>query len=196
MPLSPSLNAVPIAAGPEPSDRELIVFAQKDARAFGLLYERYLERVYQYCLRRLGTKQLAEDATSQVFLKALSALPTFSNDKGSFRSWLFSIAHNVVIDQYRSAKPCAPEEALLEVPDTQVSPEELAERADDERHLWEAVAKLPVRQRQVIELRIAGLTSAEISEVIGCKPRSVDVVQYRALGQLRTLMGVKPGGRE
>ncbi len=180
----------PGAVNREASDSELVLLAQRDQQAFAQLYVRYLDRVYQYCYRRLGARSAAEDATSQIFLKAMTGLPRFSNDRGSFRSWLFSIAHNVVVDEFRGSRPMAPEERLLNIADGQLSPEEHAERAESQRQIRDAVAMLPERQRQVVELRMAGLTSAEIGAIIGCKPRSVDVVQYRALGQLRTIMGV------
>lgn len=173
------------------SDADLVQHARTDAQAFAHLYMRYLDRVYQYCYRRLGSRSAAEDATSLVFLKAMTGLPRFSNDRGSFRSWLFSIAHNVVVDEFRSARFTAPEERLLEITDRQLSPEEEAERSESARQVRGAIAQLPERQRQVVELRMAGLTSVEIGTIIGCKPRSVDVVQYRALGKLRTIMGIK-----
>ena len=69
-----------------------------DEAAFHPLSQRYLDPVYRYCLRRLGNKDSAQDATSQTFMKVLAALPTFRADKSSFRSWLFAITHNVLVD--------------------------------------------------------------------------------------------------
>ena len=72
------------------------MLAQRDPYAFALLYTRYLDPIHRYCYRRLGSREAAEDATSLVFAKALSALPRYHDT--SFRSWLFTIAHHVVID--------------------------------------------------------------------------------------------------
>ncbi|MBX3070774.1 MAG: sigma-70 family RNA polymerase sigma factor [Thermomicrobiales bacterium] len=177
--------------GAETSDSVLVARAQADPRAFGALYGRYVDRVYQYCFRRLGTRESAEDATSQVFLQALAALPRYRGDRGSFRSWLFTIAHNIVVDHYRAARPGHDQDELELLPDHRPSPEDLAEMADRGRALREALVVLPARQRQVIELRLAGLTSMEIGVVMGCKARSVDVAQYRAVEKLRLLMGVQ-----
>src|SRR5918994_892011 len=85
------------------TDPDLVARAQLDPRAFALLYGRYLDPVHQYCYRRLGTREGAEDATSQVFERVLKALPAYRG--GIFRAWLFTIAHNVVTDSYRAARP-------------------------------------------------------------------------------------------
>ena len=86
------------------SDEELVALAQRDQReAFGVLYDRYLPRVYGYCYRLLEEREAAEDANTDVFMRALSALPTYH--AGSFRSWLFTIAHNVITDALRRRRP-------------------------------------------------------------------------------------------
>ena len=82
------------------SDQALVERAQRNPAAFEGLYDRYLDPIYAYCHRRLGTRELAEDATSQVFVQALAALPRFRAH--SFRAWLYTIAHNAP----RSVCPC------------------------------------------------------------------------------------------
>jgi RNA polymerase sigma-70 factor (ECF subfamily) len=74
-----------------------------EREAFGALYDRYLGRVYAYCYRVLGNREAAEDANAEVFARALMALPMYRT--GSFRSWLFAIAHDVVADALRSGRP-------------------------------------------------------------------------------------------
>jgi RNA polymerase sigma-70 factor (ECF subfamily) len=74
-------------------DADLVARAQVDREAFALLYRRYLDPVHRYYYRRLGSREAAEDATSLVFTKAFTALPTYRT--GSFRSWLFAIAYHV-----------------------------------------------------------------------------------------------------
>ena len=75
-----------------PTDSELVAAARVDPHAFTLLYQRYVNTVHRYCYRRLGTREAAEDATSQIFMKVLASLPSCRNT--SFRPWLFAIAHN------------------------------------------------------------------------------------------------------
>ena len=80
--------------------------ARHDPRAFASVYEAYFPPIHAYCLRRLRDPDVAADATSQVFINAIQSLPRFRPDPArpgsSFRSWLFAIAHNVVIDVVRS----------------------------------------------------------------------------------------------
>jgi RNA polymerase sigma-70 factor (ECF subfamily) len=182
--------AIEVPAEREDTDLDLVEQAQDDPRAFALLYGKYLDPVHQYCYRRLSSREAAEDATSQVFIQALAGLPKFTSRGGSFRGWLFTIAHNVVIDHYRASRPSEWLDAEMDIPDQDPSPEELAVAADAGRTLRKAVEQLPERQRQVVELRLAGLNAAEIGQVLGCRARTVDVAQFRAVARLRTLLGV------
>ena len=77
-------------------DAAIVMAAQRDLRAFAPLYEKYFDSVYGYCLRSLRDSEAAADAASQTFAKAMKALPKYK--AWSFRSWLFSIAHNVIVD--------------------------------------------------------------------------------------------------
>ena len=96
-------------SSPAPSDQNdelaIIERAKTDPHAFAPLYQRYAPIVHAYCLRRLGHPEAAADATSQIFTKALTGLQRFTPDPAragsTFRSWLFTIAHNVVIDTRR-----------------------------------------------------------------------------------------------
>jgi RNA polymerase sigma-70 factor (ECF subfamily) len=193
----------PIAPTPpaedDPPEAELVARAKHDPRAFALLYARYLDPIHRHCYRRLGNRQAAEDATSQVFTKALAALPRFDERAGSFRGWLFTIANHVLADHFRAARSHRAIETAAEVADGTPSPEDLALAADAGRGLQEALARLPDGQRRVIELRLAGLTGPEIGRVLGCRAKTVDVAQFRAVARLRTLLGitVEPkGGRD
>ena len=106
-PLSlPPPDELAIAVEDTDGDQALVIAAQRDPRAFAPLYLRYVDAVYGYCHRRLGTKEVAEDATSLVFAKALAALPRYRSDGGTFR-WSL-IAHNVVVDSRRTARPRIP----------------------------------------------------------------------------------------
>jgi len=84
----------------ERDDAILVAEAKRDRRAFAPLYRRYVDRVYRYCDRVLGDRELAEDAASLVFTKALAGLPHCRG--AAFRSWLFAIAHNVIVDAQRA----------------------------------------------------------------------------------------------
>jgi RNA polymerase sigma-70 factor, ECF subfamily len=176
----------------EAGEPELVARARLDPRAFGPLYDRYAERVYRYCHRRLGGREAAEDATAQTFARALAGLPGFRG--GSFAAWLFAIAHNVCANARRDARADRPLESAGEVADVAPSPEELAVAADDGRALRALLAGLPADQRRVVELRLAGLTGAEIAEVLGRSLASVKMLQVRALARLRAAHAAASGG--
>src|SRR5688500_17541801 len=115
------------------SDEELVAQAQRgDREAFAVLYDRYLPRVHGYCYRLLGERETAEDAATDVFMRALSALPACQ--AGSFRSWLFAIAHNLIADERRRQRPTASLEAAADLADP-ASLEEAAITAAD----WSSV---------------------------------------------------------
>jgi RNA polymerase sigma factor (sigma-70 family) len=104
------------------------------------------------------------------------------------QSWLFSIAHNVVMDRYRRRRNELDLDAALDVPSGGTSPEETAIAHGDAAHLYAALARLTPDQRQVVELRLSGLTGPEIRTVLGKSRSWVDTTQFRALKRLRELL--------
>lgn len=185
--------AAPVALADTRGDAELVALAREDPRAFALLYARYLDPVHRFCYRRLGSREAAEDATSLVFTKALAAFPRYRDT--SFRAWLFTIAHHVVADRYRAARADQPLETAVDLADPAPSPEDHALAAEDRRDLHLLLARLPEHQRQVVELRLAGLSGAEIAQVMGRSPANVNVTQSRAMARLRTLLGLPASTR-
>jgi RNA polymerase sigma-70 factor (ECF subfamily) len=176
------------------SDAELVALAMQDIRQFALLYARYLDPIYRYCYRRLGTRETAEDATSLIFTNALAAFPRFRDT--SFRAWLFTIAHHVVTDRYRRDRREAPLDLEMELHDGAPSPEDQALAADERRRVLALLNRLPDHQRQIVELRLAGLTGTEIAQALGRSRANVDVSQYRAVVRLRALLGLTAESQE
>lgn len=175
-------SAAPIAGD---DDLAVVRLAQSDPRAFAPLYELYAPIVYHYCLRRLSDTEAASDATAIVFTKALAALPKFRPDprrEGStFRGWLFTIAHNVVIDARRRNRNHLPLDAETttrshspHLVDTAASPEDHAIGTDAARRVRQLLARLPDRQKSIVELRLAGLSGAEIAQSLGMSESAVD----------------------
>ena len=167
-------------------DADLVARAQVDRQAFALLYRRYLDPVHQYCYRRLGSREAAEDATSLVFTKAFAALPTYR--AGSFRSWLFAIAYHVITDDLRARRVVAELDAAAKVPDRGQTPEEVIMAADANSSVVRLLDCLPASQRRVVELRLAGLTGREVAAVLGCSLAAVKIAQVRAYSRLRGLL--------
>ncbi|MGH2560253.1 MAG: RNA polymerase sigma factor [Thermomicrobiales bacterium] len=177
--------------GDDEGDDALVERARVDPAAFALLYRRYVDRIYRYCLRRLGVKEAAEDATARVFTQALAALPAYR--EGTVRGWLFAMAHNVVVNDLRGARAHQSLDRADAVADPTPSPEEAALRADDGRRPRRLLATLPEEQRQLLELRLAGLSGPEIARVLGKSHGAVKVAQFRAMARLRAVMEADEG---
>ena len=183
-------------------DDVLIEAAKRDPQAFAPLYERYRQGIFLYCYRRLGTPEAADDATSIVFVKAFAAIgrfrPSCSRDGSTFRSWLFSIAHNVVIDNWRRSRrheslDASDDETFTgHLIDRGKSPEEVAIGAEEERSVVTLLSQLPDRHRAVVELRLAGLSSNEIAHALGLSASAAKSIQFRAYRALRDLVDANP----
>lgn len=184
-------------AGPA-SDWELehIERARRDPADFAPLYEAYVDLVWRYALSRLGDPERAADATSQTFTKAIAALPGFRPRRRSggstFRSWLMTIARNAVIDEARKAPLTTP----LDVPSVQLSlidrgrsPEEAAIATAERQRIDRALARLPEAQRQIVELRAAGMKGVEIAQLLNMSAGAVKTANHRAYLRLRDLLG-------
>jgi len=176
----------PIA--PVLTDIELVRLAKADRQAFGLLYDRYVDRVYRYCYRRLRTREAAEDATSQTFVRAMTAIDSH-RDGTSFPAWLFTIAERIVIDIWRRQRPQASIDDVPESIDRDPTPEEAALDAEGRDAVHALLRHLPDDQRRAIELRLADLTGPEVAQVMGRPPGAVKMLQFRAITTLRRLLG-------
>ncbi|HEV2529986.1 MAG TPA: sigma-70 family RNA polymerase sigma factor [Thermomicrobiales bacterium] len=172
-------------ADPVREERLVVARARRDRAAFEPLYRRYLPDIYRYCLFRLGDREMAEDATSQVFIRAMDRLGQFRD--GSFRAWLFTIAHRTTIDLVRTRPAVSPLEAAAHVPSNDVPPECAAEASEEQRLLLAHLARLSDSHRQVGEFRLAGLNDREIADVLGERHTAIRTRQSRALARLRQL---------
>ncbi len=166
-------------------DEAIVERARRDAAAFAPLYQRYVRPIYAYCFQRLGDRDLAEDATSQVFVNALAALPRYRAD--SFRGWIYTIARNVVADQHRR-RPTASMDMTWGLADKGRLPEDDVILTDSERNVRQLLAQLTADQREVVELRLAGLNGAEIATVLGRGQGAIRATQFRAYQRLRELL--------
>ena len=191
-------NSAHHQAAPIPSDTSedgaaLAAAREGDPRDFAPLFRRYWDPVLRYCTVRLGDRDEAEDAASQVFVDAYASLHRFQDrgGVGSFRSWLFTIAHHEVANRhrYRVRHPARPLGDVEEPVDSDTMFEQAA-MAHDIAHMIALVRQLPDRPREVVELRLAGLTDREIAEVLGISGQAVRQAQSRAVTQLRIRMGV------
>ncbi len=173
-----------------PDDELVKRVVQRDEQAFLALYDRYASQVYALTLRVLGDAQLAEEVTQDVFLKCWSRARTFTVTRGTFGSWLLTIARNTALDRLRLEKrrPALSEEADPEKI-WDVLPQE-GSKSDETRWraLYFALLELPKEQKIVIELAYyQGLSHSEIAEMLGWPVGTVKTRMRLGMEQLRHL---------
>ena len=180
----------PALEQPQPADAELVRLAQAAPRAFADLYLRYRDPVMNYCYYRLGDREASEDAASVIFIKALDHLPRFAERGDSFRTWLFRIAHNEIADRHRARirHPNLPLTEELGLRDRAAPLEDTAIAADNRERVRDLLGGLPLRERAVLELRAAELTTPEIAEILQISEQNVRTAQSRAVSRLRGLL--------
>lgn len=184
------------------TDADLVNQALHNPQAFAAVFERYHRDVYLYCLRRLGHPEDADDAAGTVFLKAYAALDRFRpgrNGAGmTFRSWIFSIAHNVVVDAWRKPDRTVsldtPTGTIIggRIPAPGFSPEHAAIRSEEARTVLTLLSNLPEKHRAVVELRLAGLSMKEVADALGISVAAARSNQYRGYQRLRDLLDANP----
>jgi len=162
-----------------------------DIAAFEAVYRAWAPPMHAYCYRRLRSVENAEDATSQVFQQAFRGRAGFHG--GSVPAWLFRIAERVIADHYRAAKPASSIDFAAEIADRSPGPDTQVIQLDEAARLQRAIADLPEPRRRVIELRLAGLTSPDIAQILDRSPEWVRTNQRRAVLQLQAVLHVSPG---
>ena len=173
---------------------EVISRAQAgDGAAFAELYDRYVDLVYRYIYFRVGSVALAEDLTSETFLRALRRLPSYQWQGRDFGAWLVTIARNLVADHYKSGRyrlevttddiVGAAAAATTDGPETEV----LASLTN--ATLLEAVKRLGAEQQECIVLRfLQGLSVAETALAMGKNEGAIKALQYRAVRTLGRML--------
>jgi RNA polymerase sigma-70 factor (ECF subfamily) len=175
-------------------EEDLVSRAQRrEPEAFGQLYEEHFDRIYRYVVLRVRNQADAEDITQQVFLKALEKIGSYRWRGMPFASWLFRIAHNMVVDYWkkksREKVVVAPDEIDQMVDESSNDPATLAELKFDMKQLSVACEQLSDGQREIISLRFAGgLSVAESAKVMGKSEGAVKVLQHAALVKLRRIL--------
>jgi RNA polymerase sigma-70 factor (ECF subfamily) len=196
-PLTPSRGRSP---GPPDDDDNaeqlrmaaLLTLAQQgDGEAFGQIYDAYVGQVYRYLYYRVGSQPLAEDLTSETFLRALRRIDSFTWQGRDICAWFITIARNLVTDHYKSSR------FRLEVSTADMLD---ADRADDgieqevldnldNQALLAAVRQLKSEQQECVVLRfLQGLSVAETAAVMGRSDGAVKQLQLRAVRALAKLL--------
>ncbi|HKT04600.1 MAG TPA: ECF subfamily RNA polymerase sigma factor, BldN family [Rugosimonospora sp.] len=186
---------------PDPSDAahevwSLVERAQAgEAEAFGLIYDRYVDTVFRFIYFRVGNRQLAEDLTSDTFLRALKRIGSFTWQGRDLGAWLVTIARNLVADHFKSGR------YRLEVTTGDVldadredrgpegSPEAAVVDHITNVALLTAVKQLNPEQQECIVLRfLQGFSVAETAQAMGKNEGAIKALQYRAVRALARLL--------
>ena len=170
----------------------LVTLAQQgDAEAFGMVYDCYVDQIFRYLYYRVGSHALAEDLTSETFLRALRRIDSFTYTGKDIGAWFTTIARNLVTDHVKSSR------FKLEVSTADMLD---ADRADDgieqqvldrlqNAALLDAVRQLKPEQQECVVLRfLQGLNIAETAEVMGRTEGAVKQLQLRAVRALAKLL--------
>jgi RNA polymerase sigma-70 factor (ECF subfamily) len=166
-----------------------------EPEAFGLIYDRYVDTVFRFVYFRVGNRQLAEDLTSDTFLRALKRIGSFTWQGRDLGAWLVTIARNLVADHFKSGR------YRLEVTTGDVldadredrGPEGSPEAAVVEHitnvALLTAVKQLNPEQQECIVLRfLQGFSVAETAQAMGKNEGAIKALQYRAVRALARLL--------
>ncbi|MBD6615714.1 sigma-70 family RNA polymerase sigma factor [Komarekiella sp. 'clone 1'] len=167
------------------SDEELAQEAQHCSEAFAELYRRNLKAVYSYHLAKVGNIHDAQDLTAQTFLVAQEAISSFRG-RGKFAAWLLGIARRKTADYFRRKRPTLPLEEASQVADGTISPDELVTRQLSLEQIAQALSLLTPERAEAVALQIfAGLSAAEVGQVMGKSEAAVKMLICRALKDLR-----------
>jgi RNA polymerase sigma-70 factor (ECF subfamily) len=156
------------------------------------LYEWYQPRIFRFMHYRIGIKDRAENLTTEVFLRMLQHLPDFRFQNSSFQAWLFQIARNLVVDDFRrqSVRDHEPIDESLE--SDEAPPDEIADGRMRCDQLREALLELTEAQLDVIVLRfIVGLSIADVARSLEKSESAVKSLQARGLKSLRQCLTVR-----
>ncbi|MFG1955414.1 RNA polymerase sigma factor [Micromonospora sp. NPDC048830] len=165
-----------------------------DVEAFGAVYDRYVDQVFRFVYRRVLDRQVAEDLTSETFLRALRNLASFRRPGGDFGAWVTTIARNLTINHQashqRRERPVAELRDAAPV-DRAPGPEAAAVDTLTREALMAGIEQLSPVQRQCIVLRyLRELSIEETAQVLGKTPAAIKAVQHKALKALRGLLPV------
>jgi RNA polymerase sigma-70 factor (ECF subfamily) len=170
-------------------ERELVARAAAgDRRAFAGLYDRHLDALYRYAFYRLRTDAEAADVTSEVFHRALVAMPRYE-PRRPFRAFLYGIARHVVADRLRGERPTASFADAIAHPSDAPGPEQEAVRLDEARRVRAAIGQLTPLQQEIVILRsLEDRSTKEIAALTGKRESTIRGIHMRALAALRAVL--------
>src|SRR5262249_9355125 len=166
------------------AEHELVRRAKEDLSAFGALYERNVERIYNYIYYRTGSQAEAEDLTGKVFYQALTHLRAYNERGLPFSAWLYRIAHNLVANWHRDNA----RRRMIRLDDAAPVAESSGDldRREDQMIIRRLMQRLPAERQQLLVLKfVEDFSNAEIARIMGRSEGAVKALLHRTLTALR-----------
>ncbi len=197
-------KSVPVSVQPQALGQECVQpcpAVQELPPDFEAWFRDHREPVYRYVRFRVATRDVAEDLTSDVFMKALRSLGSYDPRKSAPRTWLLRIARNAVTDYLRTLQRRGRLHVSLDSAPDLVhrgpSQEERMLRAEQVQRLLNGVATLRAADQEILSLRYgAGLANLEIAETLKISANAVAVRVHRALSRLRAAVAETAGAED
>jgi len=170
----------------------LLRASQGDRDSFGLLYERYIDRIFNYVYYRTGNTHDAEDLTARVFQRAMNHIHNYTDRGVPFSAWLYRIAHNLVANWHRdrSRRQEIPLNELPVLPSREDRPETSLVRSQEQDSLLKLIRKLPSERQTLLILKfVENMSNAEIGQIMRRSEGAVKSLYHRTLLALRDDLG-------
>jgi RNA polymerase sigma-70 factor (ECF subfamily) len=180
------------------SDTELVELAKGSKEAFGVLYERYVEKIYKYIYYRTGNHHDAEDLTAGVFFRAMAHIEGYTERGVPFQAWLYRIAHNLMANWHRDRgrRKIIPLEDFVNSGLPFDAPDIATEDKEERDALLAAVSRLPDERQQLLMLKfISHLSNAEIGQIMERTEGAIKSLYHRTLIALREDMEMQSRGQ-
>jgi len=168
--------------------------AAGDQIAFGILYERYVTRIYNYIYYRTGQNNEAEDLTAKVFFKAYSHIGSYKNTGVPFSAWLYRLAHNLVANWHRdnSRSKVVPLEDEPQIVHKGDLPETAVIKDQDSDSLMKVIRNLTSDRQQLLILKfVDNLSNAEIAIIMGRSEGAIKSLYHRTLSNLKGELNIE-----
>ncbi len=164
-----------------------------DAQHFNELYDLHFEKIYNFIFFRTHHKETAEDLTSKTFIKAWENLEQFNGEKGSFSTWLYSIARNNVIDHFRKTKNQGESvdlDSIINISTQEDVNWNTSMKLELEK-VKEYLKTIPDDQRDIIIMRVwDDLSYKEIASILNKSEASCKMTFYRAIEKLQGQLSI------
>jgi RNA polymerase sigma-70 factor, ECF subfamily len=162
--------------------------SQGDSEAFGILYARYVEKIYNYIYYRTGNIIDAEDLTARVFYRAMTHITNYKNTGVPFSAWLYRIAHNLVANWHRDnqrRKEVPLEDPVINLPRGDYPDAKIVHHQELEG-LLKVIRRLsPERQQLIILKFVEDMSNVEIALIMGRSEGAIKSLYHRTLLTLR-----------